>query len=615
MVKRYSALAAVFALALALAASALAAPRVEVVSVKQGARLLVGGKLIALFRTPNGTLSPKGRADYAARRLTELLGDGVGAEDISVRSRGEDWGVYANGGLVMIATAEEAKERKQDPEAVARLWAANLKEALPGARAAAARPATGSSRKNQPRLPKLALSDTSVAVPVDETRRVKVGGSASGPITATATGDPCAEVQVDAGTSEIVVRGQTPGKLILRIEREGADETLTIWVKKYAGRIAETPIAEVTGVVTPASLVRQVAEVRALQGVTTEPGAIVRLTGGPTGIRALPRGEAAQVEFPVTVTGENYLPLKTTARVTVRNVALPARETKVLLYSNDPESVREYGTLYQGLVDTEGPVRLMFHHQNRMGRTITFQVHLLNPNNEPVDVQVIPAEAGPILDTIQVGHRAAQKYLSALTSDVGYMLRVPAKGVRTVYSASMGNILTISGIYGFRILNGGPLVTEVTSSAAPTTPALTADLIDTARSEPHTYPNPQKAEAHEYVCGKPWTFIPLGRKAISGTRSNRKLFGNYGVLYNLTVTVSNPTDEAKTVRVLMAAEAGWARGVFLIDGQLVEAPQTAPPGEAALWSVKLAPQEQRTIRIQSIPVGGSAYPVSLVVRS
>jgi hypothetical protein len=67
--------------------------------------------------------------------------------------------------------------------------------------------------------------------------------------------------------------------------------------------------------------------------------------------------------------------------------------------------------------------------------------------------------------------------------------------------------------------------------------------------------------------------------------------------------------------VRLAAEAGWTRGVFVIDGKIVEAPQIAPPAEAVLWSVKLAPQEHRQVKIQGIPVGGSNYPVSLVVRS
>jgi len=614
MTKRYSVLAVIFAAALAFAVAAPAAPRVQVVPVSQGARLLVAGKLIALFRTPNGKLSPQGRAEYAARRLTELVGQGLHAEDIEVRSKGDAWAVYASGGLVMIATPDEAAERKQDPEAVARLWAVNLKEAL-GEGPATSKRSAKAAPVAKTREPKLVLSDSSLAVPVGETRRVTVKGSAEGPITITSDGDPCATVEVDAARSEVVVKGVAAGKTTVRVRQEGADASFTVWIKKYAGRITGPAEAEVTGTTTPAGIVRQVAQEHALENVEREAGAVVRIAGPPTGARALGRGETTQVEIPVTISGDDYLTLKSTARVTVRNIDLPAQEAKSLLYSNDPESVREYGMLFQGLVDNTGPVRLLFHHQNRSGRTVTFQVHLINPNSEAVDVHLIQAEAGPTLDTIQVGHRAGQKYLAAATSNIGYVARIPARSVRTLYTTAMPNVLTVSGIYSFRILNGGPLVTEVTASAGPTTPEITDDLVTTARSEPHTYPNPQKDEKYDYVVGQKWTFIPMGRKAITGTRTNRKLFGNYGVVYNITVTLSNPTDEAKTVRVVMTPEAGWARGVFLFEGQLVEAPQLAPPGEAQLWSMKLAPQEQRTLHIQGIPVGGSAYPVSLVVRS
>lgn len=615
MTKRYSVLAVIFAVALAFAAAAPAAPRVQVVPVSQGTRLLVGGKLIALFRTPNGSLSPQARAEYAARRLSELVRKGLSAEDIDVRSKGDAWAVYANGGLVMIATPDEAAERKQDPEAVARLWAVNLKEALGEAPAAKKRSSAKAAPASRQKEPQLALSDTSVAVPLGETCRVTVKGSAEGPITVSTDGDPCATVEVDAGRSELVVKGIAAGKTTVRVRQDGEDASFTVWVKKLAGRVTGPAEAEVTGTLTPASLVRQAAEEHALENVEREPGTVVRITGAPSGLRALPRGESAQVEFPIEVKGDNYLPLKTTARVTVRNVELPASETKALLYSNDPESIREHQTLFQGFVDNQGPVRLLFHHQNRTGRTVTFQVHLINPNSEAVEVQLIRAEAGPTLDTIQVGHRAGQKYLAAATSGVGYITRIPARSVRTVYTTAMPNLLTVSGIYSYRITSGGPLVTEVTASAGPTTPEITDDLVTTARSEPHTYPNPQKDEKYDYIVGQKWTFIPMGRKAITGNRTNRKLFGNYGVVYNITLNVSNPTDEARTVRVVMTPEAGWARGVFLIEGQLVEAPQLAPPGEAQLWSLKLAPQEQRTLHIQGIPVGGSAYPVSLVVRS
>jgi hypothetical protein len=86
-------------------------------------------------------------------------------------------------------------------------------------------------------------------------------------------------------------------------------------------------------------------------------------------------------------------------------------------------------------------------------------------------------------------------------------------------------------------------------------------------------------------------------------------------VYDITVDIDNPSDQPRTVSVVLAPEAGWARGAFIIEGKLVEAPQVAPPADAVLWKVRLAPGEQRKVRIQGIPVGGSSYPVSIVVRS
>ncbi|HTE21255.1 MAG TPA: hypothetical protein VK689_23060, partial [Armatimonadota bacterium] len=321
-----------------------------------------------------------------------------------------------------------------------------------------------------------------------------------------------------------------------------------------------------------------------------------------------------QVELPITISGDAYLPVRTTARVRVRNVALAAQDANVLLYSNDPESVREYGILYEGLFDSTGTARLLYHHQNRMGRPFMFQIHLLNPSDNPVDVQIVEATAGPVLDTIQVGHRAGERYMNVAARDIGHITRIPPRGSRLIYGVQMADLLTVSGIYNLRIIRGGPLVAHVSAEAEVSHPKVTSDLVAAARSEPDTYPSPQKDETYEYTVGQNWTFMPMGRKAIAGKIPNKKLFGNYGVLYNLTVNLNNPTDEEQTVRVVLSPEAGWTRGAFMIDGKLIEAPQIAPPGDAVLWTAKLAPQGRRQVRIQGIPVGGSSYPVSLVVR-
>lgn len=606
-------------------------------STPGGVRLTVNGKLITLFRTANGSLSAQDRANRAAERLEGLLAKGLTAKDIEARSRPEGgWGVYAQGGLVMIATQEEADLRKEEPEVTARRWAANLKAALAAAPdkagtepepKAASKPqpkTTGKPAPKQATKPAPAPSNDAnvtlgvriddVPVPLGETRTVNVRGTAKGAVALKVDGN-CVRARVINGGDAIQIQGLNLGKANVRIARGGKETTFTAWVKKWAGVIAETPSAMVTGTVAPADYVKKVAVEKAFDGIRREAGTNVSITGSPDGVKALARGASTIVRVPIAISGANYMERREIASVRVDNVALKPTPARVLLYSNDPESVREYGTLYEGLVEDAGPARMMFHHQNKMGRGFMFEVHLLNPNQTPVDVQIIEADAGPILDTIQVGHRAAQRYMDAAMNDRGYVVTIPPRKTRTIYRLELPSMLTVSGFYGFRILDGGPLVAQVTAAPGATTPEVTDDVLAAAKSEPDTYPFPEMDEDYKYAVGDKWTFIPMGRKAIQARGTNKKLFGNYGVIYNLTVELENPTDEEKTVTVRLAAEAGWTRGVFVFDGKIVEAPQIAPPAEAVLWSVKLAPQEHREVKIQGIPVGGSNYPVSLVVRS
>ena len=599
------------ALAAVLAAcSALADSPVRVKPSPEGVRLLVRGRLISIFRVPNGTSSPERRAEIAAGRLEKLIAKGLRGGEIQARPRGDDWGVYAKGGLIMLATPAEARLRDEDAETTARRWAANLRGAL----------TRGVAQKRQapppeePETPTLGAGDGSVAVPVGDVRIVPLRGTARGEIEVRMEGE-AALARVVEGKAAIEVRGLTPGRGVVRVARGGQETAFAVWVKKQAGFVGEIPEAEVTGSTSPGSLVRRVAQDVALEGVKREPGAAVRIVGPAEGAGPLGAGEESVVRFPIEIEGEGYLPVKTESRVRVRNVVLPRKEASVLLYSNDPESVREFGTLYEGLVDPSGPVRLLYHHQNRLGREILFQIHLLNPGPAPAAVQVIEADAGPYIDPIQVGHRAGARFLSAAAHDIGYVIRIPARAARTIYSARVPNLETVSGIYGLRTTEGGPLVARVSALREAAPVRATQEDLDAAREEPHTYPSPQKNESYQYTVGEHWTFVPMGRKAITGKTANRKLFGNYGVLYQITLNLTNPTSEERTVRVVMAPEAGWARGAFVIDGKMVEAAQVAPPSEAVLWTIRLGPQQQRRVNIQGIPVGGSAYPVSLVVRS
>lgn len=634
MRRSFPTLSACLSTAVLLSVAALAAPSVSVVATKQGARLLVHGRLITIFKTANRGLSPADRAQKAADRLRKLVADGLTANEIEVRPRGESWGVFGGGGLLMLATPQEAEERGEEPKETATRWAQNLKAALPKDDDAPSRPGKGSPKRKPAAQPKdgddeeepvkakprpevpLSVEDPSFVVPVGETRVQGVRGSAQGALSVKVTdGGEVAAVSVASGKPALEIRGLVPGKAVVHLERGGKELEFNVWVKRYAGRLGKAPVGGVTGTLAPASFVRRAAEERVLDAVTWEPGAIVKVTGPPEGVRALARGQETTVSVPITITGDAYLPVKTVAKVEVRNLTLPAQEAKSLLYSNDPEAVREFGTLYEGMLDPSGPVRLFYHHQNNLRRAMVFQLYLVNPGDEPADVQVIEGRAGPFIDPLQVGHRAGQQFMEASAQELGYVTRVPAHGSRAVYVATVPDRETVSGLCTFRVLEGGALVVHLSAVQEAARPAIPADLLETARNEPHIYPTPQKAETYSYAVGAHWTFMPIGRKAITGKSTNRKLFGNYGVLYNISVNLSNPTAEEKTVRVVLSPEAGWARGVFIIDGKLIEVPQIAPPAEAVLWSIKLAPQEQRRVNIQGIPVGGSFYPVSLVVRS
>ncbi|NLA39794.1 MAG: hypothetical protein GX882_10570, partial [Methanomicrobiales archaeon] len=107
----------------------------------------------------------------------------------------------------------------------------------------------------------------------------------------------------------------------------------------------------------------------------------------------------------------------------------------------------------------------------------------------------------------------------------------------------------------------------------------------------------------------------LGRHALDDSAAQKKLYGNYGVTYDINLQIENPTAEKKNVKVLFEASAGLASGVFIIDGKFVMAKYAMPPNEVPLASYDLGPGETRKVRIITVPLAGSNYPATVVVRT
>ncbi len=126
------------------------------------------------------------------------------------------------------------------------------------------------------------------------------------------------------------------------------------------------------------------------------------------------------------------------------------------------------------------------------------------------------------------------------------------------------------------------------------------------------YDGRQTAELFHQIGGA-WSFLHIGKH--SSDPDIVQLPGHYGVLYDITVQVDNARQQPATFELAVTAGGGAGRGVYLIDGQLVDIGTMHPSQERLLWRGHVAAGGNRSLLVQTIPQAGSNYPVTLVVRT
>jgi hypothetical protein len=501
--------------------------------------------------------------------------------------------VFAGGTELVRPTPADAHAAGMTPRRLAYRWAAALRETLG--------------------LAPLTVSARSLLIPYGEARIVRVGGVAAGPLTLQPRDAAVASAEAVGSGRSVRLRAGQPGQTVVAIEADGAVIGVRVLVKKYAGVIGAPVTADCTGRPAPADLVKQLIMDSYPQALRLEPGAAVRLVGKVKLPGALEPGRDAWASVPVRLEGPEMLPRAGAVRVHVRCRRLPHRDANALLYSNNPERITRPGRLYVGEVEPNSPSRLLYHHQNGAGRGMWLRIDLINPDAAPVEAQVVEGVSAPMTDTVLVGHRAGARYLRHSLRDVGRILTLPPRSRVTLLRQRLAPEYTGSGLFGLRSLNGRRLLVEVRAEL-PTAPDPTMPLLEPGALVEHVYPNPKRVLETTYTVGRNWAFVRMGKTAIPGKHDGQVLYGNYGVLYDISVRIDNPFPEPRIVRLVLAPDAGGAQGVFLIEGQWIEAPFLIPPAEFELAHFLLSPQEHRVVNIQTLPVGGSAYPVTLVVR-
>lgn len=596
---------AILTLGLALASLTGAArgefrPRVSSQQFGKIAELFINGESAVRFRAANGQLSPIQRAQITDERLSALVAAKLDPRSIFAAGDDRSAKVCAGEQILCRVTIHDAKSQGTTAIALANVWAGRMRELL--------------------LLPPVVLSPTEITVPLGENRLVKVGGAAVGPIYAKIDNTSIAEAVAQTESRNIVISGRQLGKALVEISVLGERANLVVYVKKYAGRVSGVSIGQVTGNPCPASLVHYTARQAVSQNAVLEPNASLELGGVQRSSQSLPPGSSRQLKVDVRITGPGYLPFATKAIAEVRNVVFPHEEPGQLFYSNDPESIKKYQPLFAGKIDLDKTIRVLYHHQNDMQKRVHLIVELLNPNDSIAKIRVFRGIADPSKDTIVIGHTAGCAFMKDCANDVSVIEAIPPRSRLILVSDMLDYKDTASGILELKQIGGESAYVRVTA-AEPFVDNVTNGSIAQApdatvlRLSDQIYPTPIKTVDVDYTVGSRWAFIPLGKHALTDSSQQRTLYGNYGVTYNINVRVSNPTDVPKKISVVFDPTAGPASGAFFIDGKFVSVRYAQPPTEVTLRWFMLNAGETRMCRVMTVPLAGSNYPATLIVKS
>lgn len=580
---------------------------------------------VIAFHNGEGGFSPAERAAIAARRLNDAATVGLtGAQIEFVAVTPDSWAIKAQGNVVLIVSTEEAQTHGLPVAALAEAWTNALRRAV-----------------NQPAL---AVGTARLIVPLGETRTIAVGGAARPQDIAIQDSDHAVTRSAyNVQQRLLVIRGLAPGNATVGV-RAGVDSaSVAVAVMPYAAHVAPQITVRVTGTPSaPADLISQATYLGLMQAVEPEAGAQIKILQAPRLAASLRDGEQTIAGIPIRLFGPNMLSVEARPQIRIVNNSLPPRSAESLLYSNNPEQVKRSQTLFVGHLPPFRSVRLDFHHQNMSGGPLNFHIDLLNGSDQRAAVHLMVGVSQPGLDTVQVGRRAGAGFLKALNSQAGIVIDVPPHSSVPIITQRLPSELTISGLVQMQQINGpreglrlrvsaDGSESEVSTSlprlllAAQTSEALPAP--DAERPlppsggdgavSPFAFGSPRISVARRYSVGGPWAHVRIGDgDALNNSAGTRKLFGNYGVTYEVAFAVSNPMPDARQVALLFVPEAGLAAGVFQVDGgPILEYDPLAPPEERELGRYSLAPGETRLIHVTTLSLNGSFYPASLVVHA
>jgi hypothetical protein len=443
--------------------------------------------------------------------------------------------------------------------------------------------------------------------------------SAAGTITATSADPAVATVTVDQLQRAILITGVAVGSTTVTVgDSRGLTREVPVRVAYLAGTIAGELPLRVTGDPASASFLRDAAIQAAEAAATLRAGARIYVEPDAVVVHAaLPIDDRTTIDVPVQILGEPYITATGTTHVTVENFAVPRLAPRQLLVSDYPERLTADGVLFTATIDRTAAQRFLYYHFNPSSEPARrILVKATNTAAVPAVVHLLAALAGPGSNEMEVGHNATKAFLVRARRNEGTVVTIPPNTTVNIVNHNLPPNAVVNGILQMREISGDPLNIAVVAQNAGAPLDQSADAANLlSGGAPHArgvYPVPEFFSEYTFFTDAPPLEIPIGQLPLPNLRVGQALSGDYGVMQTVRVVIVNTSHSGQAVALYANPRGGAATGTFVIDDTLVQAHRLPAFSRYKIWQETIAPGTYRTLRVTTMPEGGSSYPLRLI---
>lgn len=302
-----------------------------------------------------------------------------------------------------------------------------------------------------------------------------------------------------------------------------------------------------------------------------------------------------------------------------------------LLLSNSPETFTTTGAFYRDSVSSR--FRVYYHHQSNVGYAVSVAVAITNKTAQTLDLYLNKRGAATNLNPAIAGKTTLYDWFASSSTD--YYIATLAPGATHYLAQSLANGYTASGMYDLVAVyksdySVAPVtVTVLAYTTAPSDPTQTAVLPKQSGVSRGTFNFTERTGTFAYGTQEGNRYLDVagpisgqysnamsgeyeaGTSAVDG---NEIVFnnGNYGVVYKLTVKLTNDGTGYSAADLLANPAGGESWFILKRDGNLLVSPRVIQPSEAwVFYKTALSQGASVTVNLEMSLAGGSSGPMRL----